>query len=340
MRAVYDRFMLKLSYITLACFLSLILSQAGFAEPWFTGPLLAPPAKTVDRGHINAFFLTTNAEGNSVYNSDWQRVSQVPYISTQISPQFIYGLTDNVDIEYTALYEMNQKKETHYEHLGDTSIGLGFQALSQEKNKAMPDLRITLEEVLPSGFYNQFSVVNAGVESTGMGSYQTSLGFNFQYVSQLDETHYLDSHLSLTYTYVSTTDIHGLSSYGGTPLTSGRIHPGNAFSLDWAEELTLTQHWGAVMEVNYIYQQASSFHGVVGTINPTDSILIRKLFPNKHNIGKSDVGSGTLDQISLAPALEYNFSKNFGVISGVWFTVAGKNTPQFIAPVFQFTATW
>jgi hypothetical protein len=36
---------------------------------------------------------------------------------------------------------------------------------------------------------------------------------------------------------------------------------------------------------------------------------------------------------SLAPALEYNWSENAGVIAGVAFTVAGRNTSATVMPV-------
>ena len=341
--------MQKLSGITLVTAIALITSHASYADPWFTGPLLAPPAQTVARGHVNAFFMTGNASSNAIYNREWHQISQQSFTTSQIIPQFFYGLTDDVDIEYNALYVINQSGAVSYEHVGDSSIALGFQALSQQKNNALPDLRITLQEVLPSGIYDRFDPVNAGVESTGMGSYQTAVAFNFQYLSPINENHYLYSHLSVSYTYANSVNINGLSTYGGTSLTTGRIDPGNAIDIDLAGEFTLTQNWVAVMEANFLYQQESTFHGFVGTrasgdpIAPGNALIsknFRRLFPTKHNIGKPDIGSGNLDQITLAPALEYNFSSNLGVIAGIWFTVAGKNTPQFTTSLFQFTATW
>ena len=320
-----------------------------YADPWFTGPLLASPAQTVPRGGVTVFFETGHASSDSLYNNEWQRIAQLSYKTTQISPQFMYGLTDHLDIEYNALYEINQSRKASYEHIGDSSITLGFQALSQKNNPSHPDLRITITEVLPSGLFERFSPMNSGAEATGMGSYQSTLGFNFQYLSQLNAKHDLNSHLSITYTYANATNINGVSTYGGSSQTKGTINPGNAITIDLAGEFTLTQQWVAVMEANFIYQQASRFKGIVGVRSATDPILITKtnatsmshrLFPNKHNIGSRGIGSGNLDQISLAPALEYNLSHNFGVISGVWFTVTGKNTPQFIAPIIQFTASW
>jgi len=340
--------MQKRSYSILAATLGLMY-QISHANPWLTGPLLALPAKTVPRGHITVFYETDTAISDSIYNRDWRWVPQQSFSSTQISPQLSYGLTDRLDLQYNALYEINQNENVSYEHIGDTAVIIGFQALSQEKNHSYPDLRITLQETLPTGFYTGFSSARNGAEATGMGSYQTSLGLNFQYLSQLNEQHYLNSHLSVTYTYAGTARLNGLSTYGGTSQTKGRINPGNAVSIDLAGEFTLTTKWVAVMEANFIYQQASSFHGIIGVRSPTDPLAVstpqlsrtsHRLLPTKHNIGNPDIGSGNLDQITLAPAMEYNFSDSYGVIAGVWFTVAGKNTPEFITPIIQFSASW
>jgi hypothetical protein len=40
-------------------------------------------------------------------------------------------------------------------------------------------------------------------------------------------------------------------------------------------------------------------------------------------------GGPSSSQYSLAPAIEYNWSQNIGLIGGVWFTVAGQNISQF-----------
>lgn len=340
--------MQKCSGSILATVLALIHS-ISYADPWLTGPLLALPAQTVPRGHLTACFITNAITSNAIYNRQWAWSPQKTFLSTLISPQLAYGLTDNLDLQYNALYQINQNAGQAYGHLGDTSLILGFQAFSQQKNKAYPDLRITLQETIPTGLYNQFTASSNGTETTGMGSYQTSLGLNFQYLSQFSEQHYLNTHFSLAYTYAGAVNLKGISTYGGTPQTHGKINPGNAVGLDWASEFTLTKEWVAVMEANFIYQQASTFHGVIGKNAPDSHLPIarlrtlvssHRLFPTKHNIGHPIIGSGSLDQITLAPAMEYNYSESYGVICGVWFTVAGKNTPEFVTPIIQFNASW
>ncbi len=336
-----------------SCFIILavlnLINQVSNATPWLTGPLLALPAQTIAKGHVTAYISVDSAISDAIYNQHWQISSQRTFTTAQISPQLAYGLTDNLDLQYNILYLINGNHRITYEHMGDTSIILGYQALSQQKNDAYPDLRITLQEVIPTGLYNNFTPANNGAEATGMGSYQTSLGFNFQYLSKLTKDNYLNSLFSMAYTYAGAAHIRGLSTYGGTSQTKGRINPGNAISFDIASELTLTQNWVAVIEANYIYQQASRFRGIVGERSATDPLPVmttrtprfsHRRLPTRHNIGQPDIGSGNLAQISLAPALEYNFSANYGVIAGTWLTLAGKNTPEFITPMIQFTATW
>jgi len=43
---------------------------------------------------------------------------------------------------------------------------------------------------------------------------------------------------------------------------------------------------------------------------------------------------------ALAPALEYNFSGNVGLIGGVWFPLSGKNTSHYMTYVLALNTYW
>lgn len=321
-----------------------LINQNSYAEPWFTGPLLAYTGQTVPRGQINGNLSVSNTQITGVYSNSWQSQPLPTANRAQISPQFAYGLTDHMDLQLDGSYYINQFERANYEHISDTSIMLGYQALTQAKSNLWPDLRITFQETLPTGLYDKFGIANNGTEASGMGSYQESIGLNFQYLTHIHDTHYLNSFLNVTYTHAGTVAIKGLSSYGGTPLTRGRIDPGDSISTDLAGELTLTQNWVAVMEANVIFQQGTKFKGTVGNLPLNEAHVTRlrhKQFPTRHNRGGApNLNGGSLSEISLAPAMEYNFSVNYGVIMGVWFTVAGRNTPAFVTPMFQFNGFW
>lgn len=327
--------------------LSIFLCQSSYADPWFTGPLLAIAAQNEEPGHFSGYINTGIALSDNIYDQHWALVDQQHYSTSVTTSELSWGLTDKVDVQYDFIYKINQHERRSYEHIGDTVVTLGYQALTQKQNHG-PDLRLIIQEILPTGLYNQLTPILNGVEATGSGSYQTLLGINLQYLSQLTPEHYLNSHLNIGYNFPGDVSIQGLSVYGGTSATRGTINPGNSVNIDIAEELSLTQNWAVVIEANFNYQRASSFRGTVGTRQAGDPSPVSSHFPyaknqflpTKFNIGNPEIGSGNQDQITLAPAIEYNMSENFGVISGVWLTVAGKNTIQFIMPTIQFNAAW
>jgi hypothetical protein len=48
------------------------------------------------------------------------------------------------------------------------------------------------------------------------------------------------------------------------------------------------------------------------------------------------LGFDTSIQISLAPAIEYNFNQYFGIICGSWFSIFGRNAAIFRSGIIAF----
>ena len=46
------------------------------------------------------------------------------------------------------------------------------------------------------------------------------------------------------------------------------------------------------------------------------------------------------DNLSLAPAIEYNWNENLGVLGGAQFSGYGKNSANFITGQFSVVYTW
>ncbi|MDI9819301.1 MULTISPECIES: transporter [unclassified Legionella] len=308
-----------------ALIISLMVSKPGWTGPWLTGPLLAPAGHTIPKGHSNLELYGFYTVNEGIYNRHWRLIHTPRSESTIVNPIFSHGLTDKLDIQYAVPYIYNHNRGSSSQRLGDTSVTLGYQLLEQKESKWLPDLRVTLQEVIPTGRFESLNPLNNGADATGLGSYQTGLALNFQHLMQLGETHYLRSRFSVGYLYASSTSINGLSSYGGTPQTSGSIDPGNLLSVDLAGELTLTQNWVAVMEAYYASRSATRFRGFVGN--------------NEQGLPAS-IGHADIEEITLAPAIEYNFSPNIGIIAGPWFSVRGRETSDFISYVVAFNAYW
>ncbi|CDZ78818.1 hypothetical protein BN59_03132 [Legionella massiliensis] len=280
----------------------LFLANTAFASPWFTGPLLAPAGKTIPAGHFNFEpygFYTEYPAG---------------FRNVEVTPILTAGINSFMDLQTSLPYDYSWDRGKHGNGIGDYSIALGFQALRQKEGSWLPDLRIVLQEVIPTGRFERLDPKKLGTDQTGSGSYQTFLGFNFQKLFTVNKEHYIRTRLSLVGSYPSDVKVHGVNAFGGNRLTEGKVHPGRSYSVDAAIEYTLTQHWVPVMEALYVHSTSTNFSGNPG-FTPGGSF--------------ANVGGKGGDSASLAPAVEYNFTPSLGIIGGVWFSVTGPHGAKF-----------
>lgn len=306
--------------------LSLFLNGINaYAGPWWTGPLLAPAGHTIPAGHINLETYQFITQVIGIYNS-YGKVTYTPDNKSYVTnPLFSYGLSDKFDLQLSLPYSYNRNNGAHAEGLSDNGATLGYQLLEQKDSRWRPDLRVTLQEIFPTGRYDNLNPAKKGTDGTGFGCYQTALSLNFQQLAHFSGVHYLRTRLSLSYFYAYPTFIEGVSSYGGNIDTHGSINPGNMASIDLAGEFSITQHWVAVMEAFASRRQASHFSGFTGFDAGGMPLTI---------------GNALSKEMTLAPAIEYNFSPNVGIIAGKWFTIRGKQTAKFSSAVIALNAYW
>ena len=308
--------------LLICCSVASLISSYSYAAtdqdsalglPWMTGPLLAPSGHTLAAGHTNVepYLFVTDSFGT--YTRKWARHNTPTTITVNPTAVITQGLSRHFDFQAAIPYVYNHKSGQSSAFFADISTTLGYQLLEQNKANWMPDLRLTLQETFPTGEYNDLNPAKKGTDATGAGSYQTSFGANFQKTWQFN-SRYLRSRLSFIYTIPSSIKLTGVDAYGGSAATNGTLTYGNKFVTDLGFEYTLTNNWVPALDIVYeVSGNKNSFSGTPGTSTP------------------SKPGG---DQVALAPAMEYNFSQNLGIIAGVWFTVAGKNTADFVSGVF------
>lgn len=301
-------------------------STLGFADPWFTGPLLAPAGHNVARGHTNLEIYGLDVLTDGQYNQSGQLVHSPLFKSLVANPILTHGFTDWLDAQISLPYVFNSTRGVHYNRLTDISIALGFQLVEQKGSPKRADVRILVQEVFPTGRYENLNPQLLGTDSTGLGSNQTQIGLNLQYLIEVFNSHYLRSRLILSHLHSSSVEVHGFSSYGGALATRGRINPGAENDIDLAFEFTLTQNWVAVLEGTFSKGNSTRFNGILS---------IGDLGGPSVNIGNGD-----FSEKALAPALEYNFNENIGLIGGVWFPVSGQNTAHYMTYVLALNTYW
>ena len=299
-------------------------AQKEFSEakkmfnPWYTGPLLTPSASIAPyhRVNIQPYLFYTN---NYAYFDNLGRSHKTAHLNIlnpQLSP-IQMGITDHLDIGMSTQAVWQHTKGEGYTNLGDTSLTLGYALFLETPYR--PGIKVALKESFPTGKYQKFSEKKSAVESTGSGSFATTLSATVSKVVWWVSTHPMGFRASAQCTIPSNVHVKGFNSYGGGPGTKGVVHVGNTFSLDFGYEYSFTQNWVGALDIAYSHSWKTTFKGTttgsVGSLHSTD-------------------------QLSIAPALEYNLSGDVGFIAGIWFTVWGRNTPNFLSEIISFTYTF
>lgn len=315
---------LKLSIIFLLLIPCFIFAQRDY-KPWYTGPLLALDGDNLEKGKINIQPYLYFRDANGVFNKAWghQAISSTFTFHTELD--FQAGLTKWLDITFIAQSYYKDKEGEKTFEVGDTSVRLGFQLLKEEIYTAIPSIRFMLEESFPTGKYKNLNPKKLGIDSSGSGSFETIFGFLFEKEVYWFESHPINLRLNATYTYSSKARVKNFNTYGGGFNTNGKVSPGGVFSAIFAFEYSFTQRWALATDLVQVYARKTTFRGTPGTTS--DGSLAS-------NSSKSS------DQTSLAPALEYNFSENLGVIVGSHFSLRGKNATDFKSGIISATYTF
>lgn len=289
--------------------------------PWMTGPILAPAGHVVPGGHVNwePYLFVTDAFGT--YNNRGKVVHDKPTVTTQPMLSLTVGVTQWMDFQAIIPYSFNTKEGKSDNNWADISLMFGFQVMNGDPNSLWyPDLRVTLEETFPAGNFEQLNPELNGTDSTGIGAYQTAIGLNFQHVwhsqtlKYFSGVHFLRGRLSYTYTMPSSVNVRGINAFGGVQATNGSVNVGNKSVLDIGLEYSMTANWVLATDIVYNNETPSEFSGYAGF---------------NTNGSPASVGLQSNHQYSLAPAIEYNWNEQLGMIAGAWFTVGGDNATEF-----------
>jgi hypothetical protein len=103
-------------------------------------------------------------------------------------------------------------------------------------------------------------------------------------------------------------------SIGGGYGTKGRVQPGQSLIAFISGEYSLSSKWMLAFDSEWMYQKEATFKGKKGVDAFGDEAL---------------VGWPFLAQFSFAPEVEYKINNQSGLLAGLWFTFAGKNSSAF-----------
>lgn len=294
------------------------IALCGFAinsdkpnSPWFTGPLLTPSSRVVpaDEYNLEPYFYWTVFNG--FYNEKSKAESR-PHIN-QINNQLTFriGLAKNLDLAGSIQSFYTRTRGVYSSGLNDSTLGFNYQLYLSKPEEWFPNVRLTVIEVFPTGKYQRLKEKKLGTDSGGDGAFLTILGITFGKVIHIYDVHYLSLRLNFSTTFKGRARVKGFNTFGGDSTTFGKVFIGSIFVVRGAFEYSLTRNWVLACDFQALYSAKDHFRG-------------KTLLP---------VGGPSNSSISLAPAIEYNFNSQLGIIAGSWFTIDGRNAARFISTV-------
>jgi len=203
----------------------------------------------------------------------------------------------------------------------DTTLQIGFQIC--EQTPWVPKAKFSIAQSLPTGKYQNLNPDKLSLDSTGAGAWQTSFVLSFGKVILWDTQHPMNTRLSFNYTASTPVKVNNFNNYGGGYGTRATVYPGSTFKADLGLEVSVTEPWVVALDIVYNCTNITKYAGFPGVTTNGGTVL-------------ASMGSGFNDQLSLAPAVEYNFNANMGVLGGAWFTIYGRNASSFVSGIFSW----
>lgn len=284
-------------------------ARQSLSDAWWTGPMLAPGAGTLPRGHVlvEPYFFDVMSYGGYDANGKQQ--------STQHSHTFgnftylIFGIADRLSLGFTPTstytYVTNGTNSSSI-GFGDLGVLLQYRLTQYTMEHKVPTTSIAVQENLPTGRFDNLG--SNPTDGVGSGGYSTKVSLYSQTYAWLPNGRILRARLNLSHTFATPAAVRGVSVYGTGPGFIGTARPGNTFSVDAAAEYSITRNWVVASDLVYTHSG------------------------NTHVGGTATFDSGDSQSWAVAPGIEYNWTPNVGILFAVRAYPAGKNTGASITP--------
>lgn len=295
------------------------VSRQSLGDAWWTGPLLAPSANTLPRGHILIEPYLYDVISQGYYDSSGTR-HRSPHSNGFGSLTYInYGLEDKFTVGLIPVLGYNQMShglDSSGIDVGDLTVQAQYRLHLFGEGGWVPTTSFAVQQTLPTGKYDNLGDrTSAGL---GSGAYTTTICFFNQTFFWMPNGRILRMRFNVTQAFSRRVDVESASVYGTSEGFRGHANPGAALFVDFAAEYSVTRRWVIAADATYRHQYNTAVTGY----NISDSMTPVSL------------NSPSSQAFGLDPAIEYNLNSRVGVIFGTRIFPAGKNTSNSITPVF------
>lgn len=288
--------------------------RQSLADAWWTGPMLANSASTLPRGHYLIEPYLYDVRTSAVFDRDGKRHKVDRSHGYGSLTYMTYGVTDTFSLSLIPTFGYNDPASGPSSSgigAGDLAIHAQYRLTQFQPGSAMPTISLAVQQTLPTGKYDRLDRASDGF---GSGANTTMLGIYSQTYFWMPNGRILRMRLNLTRSFSDRVDIEDASVFGTEDGFRGRAKPGGSFVANAAWEYSITRNWVVALDAVYRRSQNTRVTG-------------RDAFGETTTF---DAGSSR--SFALAPAIEYNFNANVGILFGVRAIVAGRNTSAHVTP--------
>ncbi|HEY3812282.1 MAG TPA: transporter [Caulobacteraceae bacterium] len=283
-------------------------------DAWWTGPLLANTAATLPQGHFagETYVFDGATTGRYDTRGRWQGAAHADDYGSQ---SFVtYGVTDRFTLaliprlSYDRIGRGQSSAEVGF---GDVTL-MGQYKLNQFREGSwLPTSSIALAETFPTGRYDR---LDRPADGFGGGAYTSQVSWYNQTYWWAPTGRIVRARLDFTWSTSSRAAVEGVSVFGTPAGFHGNGKPGDSLLSILSFEYNASRHWVAAVDV-----ADERFAGTVvdGTVGPAQY--------------RANSGWGGVRFV--APAVEYNWNGNVGLIVGARIPVGGRNTSAGVTPV-------
>jgi hypothetical protein len=183
----------------------------------------------------------------------------------------------------------------------------------------IPTTSFVVQETFPTGKYDRLG--NRPSDGFGSGAYTTTLALYSQTYFWLPNGRILRLRFDGSQAFSNNVNVEDVSVYGTGQGFRGQAKPGNSFFVNTSGEYSLTRRWVLALDVTYRHNWKTRVTGY------------NVLDPNSvQNPSSILLDTGSSDAFGFAPAIEYSWSPNLGVLLGTRVVPAGHNTVASITP--------
>jgi Putative MetA-pathway of phenol degradation len=283
-----------------------ISARQSAEDAWFTGPMLANSAATLPHGHalIETYAFAQIEQNSRLYGS-------LTYL--------LYGVTDKFTVGVKPFFGMvDTGQRSPLAGMGDVTLSAQYRLTSTAARVGTPTISLSLQESLPTGRYDRLTGHRGA--ALGSGAHTTTLSLYGQQYFWLPNRRIFRARVNLSGTWSTKADITGASVYGTLDDFAGQVRPGAVFAVGLSGEYSFTREWVLALDLVFSHKLGSHLSGLRSSLAQGDPA---------HQLNSV---SPIVNSVAIAPAIEYSWRPNLGVLFAARFIPAWGRAPASVTP--------